>query len=101
MELGGGNEAGKVDGAALHSALPPVGVLLVDDVDDVSGLELEAGLFARDEVVLGRVVIELSPHVRLHIKINYTHKTFVWLNNLLYGTCQLGRDELYSNDTNE
>ena len=65
LQLRGGNQPGEVGGAALHSALPPVGILLVDDLDDVTGLELQARLFARDEVILGGVIVELSPHVHL------------------------------------
>lgn len=67
LEFWRGYQSGEVDGAALHSALPPVWVLLVDDVDDVARLELQTGLFARNEVVRGRVVVELSPHVHLQI----------------------------------
>ena len=52
--------------AALHAALPPVGVLLVDDLDDVIRLELQPCLLARDEVVLGGVIVELRPHVHLN-----------------------------------
>lgn len=57
-------------------ALPPVGILLVDDLDDVTGLELQARLFARDEVILGGVVVELRPHVHLQIKQNVTRLLF-------------------------
>lgn len=76
LQLRGGDQPGKVGSAALHSALPPVGILLVDDLDDVTGLELQARLFARDEVILGGVVVELRPHVHLQIKQNVTRLLF-------------------------
>lgn len=76
LQLRGGDQPGEVGSAALHSALPPVGILLVDDLDDVTGLELQARLFARDEVILGGVVVELRPHVHLQIKQNVTRLLF-------------------------
>jgi len=63
-----------VGGAALHAALPPVGVLLVDDLDDVACLELQPRLLARDEVVLGGVVVELRPHVHLNSPTRQTDR---------------------------
>lgn len=76
LQLRGGDQPGEVGSAALHSALPPVGILLVDDLDDVTGLELQARLFARDEVILGGVVVELRPHVHLQIKQNVMRLLF-------------------------
>lgn len=71
LELWGGDESGEVSSTALHSALPPVGILLVDDLNDVTGLKLEAGFFAWDEVILGRVVVKLGPHIHLLVKRTY------------------------------
>lgn len=68
LELWGGDESGKVSSTALHSALPPVGILLVDDLNDVTGLKLEAGFFTWDDVILGRVVVKLGPHIHLLVK---------------------------------
>lgn len=69
LELRGGDESGKVGSIALHSALPPVGILLVDDLNDVTRLKFKAGFFARDEVIFGWVVVKLGPHVHLlHMK---------------------------------
>lgn len=69
LELRGWDESGKVSGVTLHSALPPVGILLVDDLNDVTCLKFKAGFFARDEVVFGWVVVKLGPHVHLlHMK---------------------------------
>lgn len=99
LQLRGGDQPGEVGSAALHSALPPVGILLVDDLDDVTGLELQARLFARDEVILGGVVVELRPHVHLQIKQD--------VMRLLFGGQKKRRKEpgnicsVYLNRTNE
>ena len=42
--------------------LPPVVVVLADDLQDVPGVEGDPGLGAGDQVVVQRVVLELSPH---------------------------------------
>lgn len=69
LELRGGDESGKIGGVALHSALPPVWILLVDDLNDVTRLKFKAGFFARDEVIFGWVIVKLGPHVHLlHVK---------------------------------
>lgn len=65
LELWGGDQAGEVSSVILHSALPPVGILLVDDLNDVSCLKFEAGLLAGDEVIRGGVIVKLGPHVHL------------------------------------
>lgn len=65
LELWGGDQASKVSRVILHSALPPVGILLVDDPNDVTCLKLEAGLLAGDEVIHGGVIVKLGPHVHL------------------------------------
>lgn len=67
LELWRRYESSKVSSTALHSALPPVWILLVDDLNDVPSLKLQTCLFAWDEVICGRVIIELSPHVHLEI----------------------------------
>ena len=43
-------------------SLPPVVVVLADDLQDVAGVEGYPGLGAGDEVVIQRVVLELGPH---------------------------------------
>lgn len=65
LKFWGRYEPGEVFAWIVHPALPPVRILLGDDLDDVTGFEFKAGLFAWDELVLGRVVVELSPHVHL------------------------------------
>lgn len=47
------------------SHLPPVGIFSVDNLKDVASLENHAGLPARDQVVAGRVVVKVGPHVDL------------------------------------
>lgn len=44
------------------SHLPPVGVILVDDLQQVPGGEAEPGLLAGDEAVGGRVVVKVALH---------------------------------------
>lgn len=48
----------RMQAARLH--LPPVDVVLVDDLQNVSGLEPQAGLLAGDQVVVGRVVVVVT-----------------------------------------
>lgn len=45
--------------------LPPVGVVLADDVQDVSLLERQSELPARQEGVIRRVIVKVSPDVDL------------------------------------
>lgn len=70
LELWGRYQSSEISRAALHSALPPIRILLVDDLYDVTGLKLEASFFAWDEVILGRVIVKLGPCI--HLKINRT-----------------------------
>lgn len=44
--------------ALLH--LPPVDVVLVDNLQDVARLEPQAGLLAGNQVVVGRVVVVVA-----------------------------------------
>lgn len=50
-------------------------VVLADDLQDVARAELDAGLSTRDQLVLVRVVVELSPNVdlRTQTKKKKTH----------------------------
>ena len=41
--------------------LPPVVVILADDLQDVPGVEGDAGLGAGDQVIVHRVILELGP----------------------------------------
>jgi hypothetical protein len=45
--------------------LPPVEVLLVEKLQDVSTAEAQACLLTGDEVVMGRVVVKVTLHIRL------------------------------------
>lgn len=45
--------------------LPPVGIFSVDDLEDVAPLEGHSRLPARDQVITGRVVVKVGPHVHL------------------------------------
>lgn len=45
--------------------LPPVGVILADDVEDVTFLEGQSQLTTRHEGVIGGVVVKVSPYVHL------------------------------------
>jgi len=65
LQLGRGHEARRAVLGVLQLALPPVVVVLGDDLDDVTHLEADAGLLAWDEVVFRRVVLELSADVDL------------------------------------
>ena len=49
--------------------LPPVGVVLADDMEDVSLLEGQAQLPARHEGIIGGVVIEVSSNVHLRTRV--------------------------------
>lgn len=42
--------------------LPPVEVLLVKDLQDVSAAEAKPRLFTGNQVVVGGVVVEVTPH---------------------------------------
>lgn len=48
----------RTEAVSLH--LPPVDVVLVDDLQDVSRLEPQAGLLAGNQVVVGRVVVVVT-----------------------------------------
>ena len=65
LQLRRGNESGGGVLGVLQLALPPVVVVLGDDLDDVAHAEANARLLARDEVVLGGVVLKLGTHVDL------------------------------------
>lgn len=52
--------------------LPPVGILSVYNLKDVAFLEGHPSLSARDQVVVGRVVVKVRPHVDLW----WTHEVF-------------------------
>lgn len=54
---------------ALPVRLPPVGVLLVDHVQDVALQEGDAELPARDVEVVLRVIVKQCTHVHLHASI--------------------------------
>lgn len=45
--------------------LPPVGIVLVHDLEQVTRAEAQAGLFAGDEAVSGRVVVKVAFHEHL------------------------------------
>lgn len=45
-----------------NSYLPPVGVILVDDLQQVSGGKAEPGLLAGNEAIRGWVVVEVALH---------------------------------------
>lgn len=76
LELWGRDQAGKVGRVIPHSALPPVGILLVDDLNDVACLKFEAGLLAGDEVVHVGVIVKLGPHV--HLWADRTFHSSLW-----------------------
>lgn len=60
LELRTGNEAGSPGGSHLPG-LPPVVVILADDLQDVPGVEGDAGLGAGDQVIVHRVILKLGP----------------------------------------
>ena len=66
LQLRRGNESGGGVLGVLQLALPPVVVVLGDDLDDVAHAEAHPRLLAGDELVPGGVVLELSPDVDLH-----------------------------------
>lgn len=45
--------------------LPPVGVILVDDLEEVSGNELQPGFLTWNEVVRGWVIVKVGLHKHL------------------------------------
>ena len=53
--------------------LPPVEVLLVKDLQNVSAAEAEACLLAGNQVVVGRVVIKVTLHKSLKWIKMFTH----------------------------
>lgn len=65
LQLRRGDEARRAVLCVLQLALPPVVVVLGDDLDDVTHPEAYARLLTRDEVVFRRVVLELSAYVNL------------------------------------
>lgn len=78
LKFWGGDDSSKVGSRDVHLALPPVWIMLVDDLNDVARFELQPCFFAWDEVILGRVVVKLSPHVRLLSNTEQLH-TQRWL----------------------
>lgn len=49
----------------LRAHLPPVEILPVDNLQDVAFLERYPSLSTWDQVVVGRVVVKVRPHVHL------------------------------------
>lgn len=43
-----------------HTHLPPVRVLLVEDLKDVSTAEFESSFFTGDQVVMSRVIVKVT-----------------------------------------
>ena len=54
--------------------LPPVGVLSVDDLKNIPTLEGKPRLPARDQAVIGRVVVKVRLHVYLRTEMHSLHK---------------------------
>ena len=65
LQLRGGDQACWLLGRAFHPPLPPVTVILVDDLDDVPCDELQSRLLARDQVVLSGIIVKLRTHEHL------------------------------------
>lgn len=65
MELGGGDERSAQVAVAHSLGLPPGGVLLADNLENVPPLERKSRLLARRGFVLVRCVVEQSPQVNL------------------------------------
>ena len=61
LELRAGYEPRGAGGRNL-SGLPPVVIILADNLEDVPSVEGDPGLGARDQVVIHGVVLELGPH---------------------------------------
>ena len=61
LELWAGNQASSAGGRHLPG-LPPVVIVLADNLEDVPGVEWNAGLCAGDQVIVHRVILELGPH---------------------------------------
>lgn len=49
--------------------LPPVGVLLVHHMEDVSLGEGQARFFTRDQVVCGRIIVEVGLKINLQVRV--------------------------------
>lgn len=45
--------------------LPPVGILSVDNLKDVAFFEGHARLATGDQVIIGRIVVKVWPHIHL------------------------------------
>lgn len=65
LQLWGWNEPSGAILRVLQLALPPVMVILVDDLDDVSHSEPNACFLARNEFIFGWVIFKLRPYVDL------------------------------------
>ena len=61
LELWARDEARSARGRHLPG-LPPVVVVLADDLQDVAGVEGYPGLGTGDQIIVQRVVLELGPH---------------------------------------
>lgn len=48
--------------------LPPVGVILVEDLQDFAAVEPKASLLAGDQIVVSGIVIEVAFHIRLIVQ---------------------------------
>lgn len=82
----------------LQLALPPVVVILGDNLDDVTHPKANAGLLAGDELIFGGVIFKLSPYVDLWQNIKCREVTErTWAVTLEEATCVLkdvfGRDK--------
>lgn len=65
LKLRGRNETRSAVFGVFQFALPPIVIVLADDLDDVTHAEPDASLLAGNEVVLGGVIFKLCSHIDL------------------------------------
>ncbi len=85
-------ESCEVCGGVVHLSLPPVWILLINNLNDVTRLEFQAGFFARDKFIFDRVIVKLCSHIRL--QIHYLKKHY----SLIKPLYALHKDDLSANN---
>lgn len=64
--------------------LPPVGVVLVEDLQDFAAVEAKASLLAGDQVVVSGVVIKVAFHKRLMVQKHTRSRSLLTQDAFIY-----------------
>ena len=50
----------------INAYLPPMGLILIQDTQDVTFLEFQPHIRCRNELIIFRIIVEVSLHIDLH-----------------------------------